>query len=147
MSSILHRLTIDAAPEQVHKLVATKEGIELWWTGQPVDGDDSSRGEIAISFGDRTAATFAIEELTRERVVWRCIGGPGDWIDTTISFTCEPRADGGTTLRFNHAGWQEETDLMYGCSTNWGAYLMSLKSGAEGRGFGAFPAGEISRWS
>lgn len=36
---------------------------------------------------------------------------------------------------------------MYGCSTNWGAYLMSLKSGAEGNGFGAYPHGEISRWS
>ena len=26
------------------------------------------------------------------------------------------------------------------------SYLMSLKSGAEGRGFNAFPDGEISRW-
>jgi len=67
-------------------------------------------------------------------------------IDTHITFTFEPRADGGTTMRFNHEGWQQETDLMYGCSTNWGAYLMSLKSGAEGKGFSPFPAGEISRW-
>ena len=36
---------------------------------------------------------------------------------------------------------------MGNCSTNWGAYLMSLKSGVEGNGFGAFPAGEMSRWS
>lgn len=34
MSSILHRLTIDAAPKHVQELVATKKGIELWWTGQ-----------------------------------------------------------------------------------------------------------------
>ena len=34
----------------------------------------------------------------------------------------------------------------YGCSTNWAAYLMSLKSGAEGHGFNAYPGGEISRW-
>ena len=147
MSSILHRLTIDAAPEQCSKLVATKEGIEQWWTGQPVDGDDTVGGRIAVSFGDRTEATFAIEESTPDRILWRCVGGPDDWIDTTISFTFEPRSDGGTTLRFTHAGWQEETDLMYGCSTNWGAYLMSLKSGAEGNGFGAYPHGEISRWS
>jgi uncharacterized protein YndB with AHSA1/START domain len=147
MSSILHRLTIDAAPEDVQELVATKKGIEQWWTGQPVDGDDSVGGQIAVSFGDRTAATFQIVERTPERIVWRCIGGPNDWIDTQITFTFEPRPDGGTTLRFNHEGWQEETDLMYGCSTNWGAYLMSLKAGAEGDGFSAFPGGEISRWS
>jgi uncharacterized protein YndB with AHSA1/START domain len=146
MSSILHRLTIDAAPAHVHELVATKEGIEQWWTGQPVDGDDAVGGRIGVSFGDRTAATFEIAERTAESIVWRCVGGPTDWIDTHITFTFEPRPDGGTTLRFNHTGWREETDLMYGCSTNWAAYLIGLKSGAEGRGFGAFPSGEISRW-
>lgn len=146
MSSILHRLTIDAAPKHVQELVATKHGIERWWTGQPVNGDDSLGGQIAVSFGDRTAATFEITEQTLERIVWRCVGGPQDWIDTRITFTFELRPDGGTTLRFNHECWQEETDLMYGCSTNWAAYLMSLKSGAEGHGFRAFPEGEISRW-
>lgn len=146
MSSILHRLTIDAAPTHVHDLVATKEGIEQWWTGQPVDGDDHVGGQIAISFGDRTAATFEIVERTPETVVWRCVGGPHDWIDTRITFTFEPRPDGGTTLRFNHESWQEETDLMCGCSTNWAAYLMSLKASAEGKGFSPFRGGEISRW-
>jgi uncharacterized protein YndB with AHSA1/START domain len=146
MSSILHRLTIDAPPKHVQNLVATKEGIERWWTGHPVAGDDSVGGQIAVSFGDRTAATFEIVEQTADRIVWRCVNGPSDWIDTAITFVFEPRTDGGTTLRFTHAGWQEENDLMYGCSTNWGAYLMGLKSGAEGKGFGAFPAGEISRW-
>jgi uncharacterized protein YndB with AHSA1/START domain len=146
MSSILHRLTIDAAPTHVQELVATNEGIERWWTGHPVDGDDSVGGQIAVSFGDRTAATFEILERTPERIVWRCIGGPHDWIETHITFTFEPRPEGGTTLRFTHEGWQEETDLMYGCSTNWAAYLMSLKSGAESHGFNPYPGGEISRW-
>jgi uncharacterized protein YndB with AHSA1/START domain len=146
MFSILHRLTIDAAPDHVQRLVATKEGIEQWWTGQPVEGNDSVGGQIAVSFGDRTAATFQVAEQTPERIAWLCVSGPDDWIDTRITFTFEPRPDGGTTLGFNHKDWQEETDLMYGCSTNWAAYLMSLKSGAEGRGFNAFPGGEISRW-
>jgi Activator of Hsp90 ATPase homolog 1-like protein len=122
MSNILHRLTIDAAPPHVQDLVA-------------------------VSFGDRTSATFEILERTPERIVWRCFGGPHDWIQTRIIFAFEPRADGGTTLRFTHEGWQQETDVMCGCSTNWGAYLVSLKSGAEGNGFSAFPGGEISRWS
>jgi uncharacterized protein YndB with AHSA1/START domain len=105
MSSILHRLTIDAAPEHVQTLVATKGGIELWWTGHPVEGDDSLGGQISVSFGDRTAATFEVTEQLPERTVWRCVFGPSEWIGTTITFTFEARADGGTTLRFTHAGW------------------------------------------
>jgi uncharacterized protein YndB with AHSA1/START domain len=41
----------------------------------------------------------------------------------------------------------EETPEQHGCSTNWGAYLTSLKSGAERGEFAAYPAGEMSRWS
>ena len=36
---------------------------------------------------------------------------------------------------------------MANCSTNWCAYLMSLKTGAEGSGFTPYPAGENNRWS
>ncbi len=35
---------------------------------------------------------------------------------------------------------------MNNCSSNWAAYLMSLKSGAEGQKLDASPGGEISRW-
>ncbi len=34
---------------------------------------------------------------------------------------------------------------MHGCSTNWAAYLISLKAGAEGHQFAPYPAGEMSR--
>jgi hypothetical protein len=46
----------------------------------------------------------------------------------------------GQTLLFSYEGWATESEFMSGCSTNWGAYLNSLKAGAEGRGFGPYPA-------
>ena len=70
----------------------------------------------------------------------------GTWIDTRITFTLRPGGHGGTTLLFTHAGWQQASEFMSGCSTNWGAYLTSLKTGAESDAFAAYPAGEISRW-
>jgi hypothetical protein len=47
----------------------------------------------------------------------------------------------------SHADWREANEFMHGCSTNWGAYLTSLKPGAEHGEFAAYPAGEMSRWS
>ena len=148
MPNILHRLTIDAAPERVHELVATREGIEAWWTGRAVSGDDRPGGQFSLYFGDHTdsAATFEVLEREPQRLLWRCVAGPDDWLGTTVTYALRPRDDGGTTLQFSHEGWREETEFMHGCSTNWAAYLMSLKSGAEGRGFNAYPAGEMSRW-
>jgi len=148
MPNILHRFSIDAPPEHVQELAATREGVQQWWTGRPVRGDDSVGGQIAVYFGDteKPAAAFELLERTPQRVVWRCVEGPNDWLDTRITFALEPRSDGGTTLLFSHRGWREESELMNGCSTNWAAYLMSLKSGAEGKGFNAYPGGEMSRW-
>jgi Activator of Hsp90 ATPase homolog 1-like protein len=88
-----------------------------------------------------------VVEQTPEQVVWRVVDGPADWIGTTITYTLRSRPDGGTTLLFTHAGWREANEFMHGCSTNWGAYLASLKSGAERGEFAAYPAGEMSRWS
>ncbi|HEY7830403.1 MAG TPA: SRPBCC domain-containing protein [Solirubrobacteraceae bacterium] len=148
MPNILHRLSIDAPPERVHQLAATKEGIQQWWTGQPVAGDEEIGGQLSVYFGDpaNPAATFEVLERSPEQIVWRCIDGPRDWIDTRITYALKPRDDGGTTLLFSHEDWQQENEFMNGCSTNWACYLMSLKSGAEGHGFNAYPGGEISRW-
>jgi uncharacterized protein YndB with AHSA1/START domain len=147
MADILHRISIDAAPELVRDLVSTKQGVEDWWTAHPVGGTDRLGGRMLIYFGrtDPSAVMEVIEDNS-ERVVWRCDEGPRDWVGTEISFRLEPTAEGGTTLLFAHAGWPESGDFMANCSTNWGAYLTSLKKGAEGSGFTPYPAGEISRW-
>ena len=148
MPNILHRISIDAPPERVHQLTATRAGIEQWWTGHPVAGEEAVGGQLSIYFSDpaNPAATFEVLEHSPDQVVWRCVDGPQDWIDTRIIFAPKPRTDGGTTLLFSHEGWQQENEFMNGCSTNWASYLMSLKSGAEGHGFNAYPGGEISRW-
>jgi uncharacterized protein YndB with AHSA1/START domain len=149
MPSILHRYSIDAPPARVRELIATKEGVRQWWTGQPVAGNDDLGGEISVYFrqpAEGPSATFEIAERTSDQIVWRCLNGPADWIDTRITFKLNPRTDGGTTLLFTHSGWQHESEFMGNCSTNWAAYLRSLKTGAEGHGFSAYPDGEMSRY-
>jgi len=83
---------------------------------------------------------------TPDEVVWRVTDGPDSWIGTQITFSLRPGGRGRTTLLFTHADWPQASEFMSGCSTNWGAYLTSLKTGAESDAFAAYPAGEISRW-
>ena len=148
MPDILHRISIDAPPERVHDLIATTEGVARWWTGRQLTGESSAGSRFSVYFGDASEPA-AVMEVTADKpdeVTWRVVNGPAEWIDTLITFTLRPAASGGTTLLFTHAGWAEASEFMSGCSTNWGAYLTSLKTGAEGPGFQPFPAGEISRW-
>jgi uncharacterized protein YndB with AHSA1/START domain len=144
MAEILHRISIAAPPSEVHDLIARPEGIESWWTGREVGAAD---GQLTLYFsrGDAPAAVMEVVRDTPEEIVWRCVEGPADWLQTRITFALKPAAD-GTTLLFEHSGWREPNEFMGGCTTNWGAYLTSLRDGAEGSGFGAYPQGEVSRW-
>jgi uncharacterized protein YndB with AHSA1/START domain len=148
MADIHHRVSIEAPPSEVHELIATKEGIARWWTGQPVGGGDGVGEQLALYFsrGDTPSAVMEVVSDSSEEIVWRCVAGPEEWLGTRVTFILKPHSDSGTTLLFEHAGWQEATEFMSGCSSNWGAYLTSLKSGVEGNGYGAYPEGEVSRW-
>ncbi len=144
MPDILHRFTIDAPRDRVHELIAGADGVERWWTGHPNEGNGT---RLAVYFGDGDpAAVFEVVEDTPARIVWHVVDGPDDWVGTRVTFALAHRPDGGTTLLFTHGDWREGNEFMAGCSTNWGAYLASLKGGAETGEFAAYPAGEMSRW-
>ncbi len=148
MPDILHRISIDAPAKDVHDLIATTGGVARWWTGRPVEGDSAVGGRFAVFFGDgdTPAAVMEVRSDTPGEVVWRVVDGPDSWVGTEITFALRPFGDDGTTLLFTHAGWAQASEFMSGCSTNWGAYLTSLKTGAESGRFAAFPLGEVSRW-
>jgi hypothetical protein len=148
MPDILHRVSIDAPQKNVHDLIATTDGVARWWTGRPLDGNSAVGSSFGVYFGDadKPAAVMEVMSDTPDEVVWRVVDGPGEWIDTIITFALSGRGDGETTLLFSHSGWRKATEFMSGCSTNWGAYLTSLRNGAEGNGFSAYPLSEVSRW-
>ncbi len=148
MPDILHRISIDAPVKRVHDLIASTEGIARWWSGRPLSGEHAVGSSFSVYFGDseRAAAVMQVLADSPEEVEWLVTAGPDSWLDTHISFVLRPAKHGGTTLLFTHAGWQQASEFMSGCSTNWGAYLTSLKHGAERDAFAAYPNSEISRW-
>ncbi len=147
MADIHHRLTIDASRERVHEMIATKTGIERWWTGQPLEGDEGVGGELGLYFGGtKPAAVMQVIEDTPGQIVWRCVDGPEDWRETRITYQLKTAADRETTLLFSHTGWREPTEFMGMCSTHWASYLIGLKAGLEGRDYTPYPQGEVNRW-
>jgi uncharacterized protein YndB with AHSA1/START domain len=148
MPDILHRISIDAPQKRVHDLVATTDGVARWWSGRPLSGDSAVGSQMGVYFGDgeKPAAVMDVVSDAPDEVVWRVVEGPDEWVDTLITFALRAAGNDQTTLLFSHSGWRVASEFKSGCSTNWGAYLMSLKSGVEGNGFSAYPASEISRW-
>ena len=134
MSDIRHRVGIAASPHEVYEKLATIEGLASWWT-RDVTGDTRVGGRLGFNFGpDRDITMEVVEPSATDHVGWRCVGGPDEWLGTTLTFHLEPAAD-ETVLLFAHAGWREPVEFMHHCSTKWAVFLLSLREFVE-RGAG-----------
>jgi uncharacterized protein YndB with AHSA1/START domain len=147
MESIRHRVGINAPTADVYAALATREGVTGWWT-RDIDGDDTVGGRLEFWFGrPHASAVMQVEELTPlQRVAWRCVEGPDEWLDAPITF--DLKADGDeTVVMFQHGGWREPVEFMHHCSTAWGYYLLSLKRDLEdGKGTPWPDNMKISSW-
>jgi uncharacterized protein YndB with AHSA1/START domain len=133
MSEILMQVDVAADRGTVWEALTTRQGIASWWT---------TRAEVPAGPGAVLRLSFPDAPITwdlrvdradePERLVWRCVGGPPQWIDTEVAFKLEPAAEGrGTTVRFDHTGWRD-TDQMFRVVTyGWGQMLGRLKGFAD----------------
>jgi uncharacterized protein YndB with AHSA1/START domain len=147
MEEIRHRVGIDAPITTVYDAVATRDGVTTWWT-RDVEGESRVGGELSFGFGrpQRSAAVQLVELSPPDRVVWRCVDGPKEWLDTTIRFDLGANGD-ETVVLFSHAGWREPVEFMNHCSTAWAYFLLSLKHAIEGGEATPWPDNErISSW-
>jgi uncharacterized protein YndB with AHSA1/START domain len=147
MDTIRHRVGIEAPADGVQDALTTLEGLASWWTSD-VEGDPAEGGKLTFSFGPGRTVDVEVVRVERSRqVVWRCIGGPDEWIDTTFTFELVAGADGETVVLFEHAGWREPVEFMFHCTTKWGYFLLSLKQAVETSAGTPWPADvPISSW-
>jgi len=137
MPDILHRIVIAAPPEKVFQAITTADGFKGWWT-------DDVRAEPRVGsvaefgfFKRETVFRMQIDELEAPiRVRWTCVGGPPEWVGTRIGWRLEPAKDGGTVVRFAHAGWRAIDGDFAPSNTTWGHLMHHLKWHAEGEDWG-----------
>jgi uncharacterized protein YndB with AHSA1/START domain len=126
---ILMQLDVAAGQEAVWEAITTHQGITSWWTTR-AEVPEGAGAVLKLSFPDAPITwDLRVDEARRpERLVWHCVGGPPQWVDTDVTFALSPATQGdGTTVRFDHAGWRD-TDQMFRIVTfGWGQMLSRLK--------------------
>jgi uncharacterized protein YndB with AHSA1/START domain len=87
MADIRHRVGIAAPRERVYQALATREGLAGWWT-RDTTGDPAVGAKLEFFFGQPEPAGImeVVELVPGQRVAWRCVQGPGEWVDTTVTF-------------------------------------------------------------
>jgi uncharacterized protein YndB with AHSA1/START domain len=125
MSTIRHLLHISAPQHKVYEAISTIKGLKNWWTAQTT-GSDTLNSTLFFRFGEMGPDFKVTELVPAEKVKWQCTAGMPDWIGTTLQFTLDQN-EGKTRVRFEHAGWKQESDFFASCSFSWGRYLESLR--------------------
>jgi uncharacterized protein YndB with AHSA1/START domain len=144
---ILHRVGVKAStPDKTYEALTTIDGLTGWWTAD-TNGSTDPGGVIEFRFPPVGGFDMKVlEARPNEQVVWEVVGGPEEWIGTTISWDLR-QDDDFTIILFKHAGWREPVEFMHHCSTKWATFLMSLKSMIEtGEGAPAPNDVAISNW-
>ena len=94
MYDIRHRIGVAGSPAAVYQQVATTDGLEAWWT-YDVRGDSEVGEKVSFHFNgdgrsavdeDRAMVMEVVELRDGERVAWRCVEGPAEWVGTDITF-------------------------------------------------------------
>lgn len=145
MADIRHRVGIDASPNATYQALSTAEGLSGWWT-RAVEGDAAVGGRLRFMFGDHGTVMEVTELIPGERVGWRCVVGPEEWVGTELTFDLSASGN-ETVVLFTQAGWREPVPFMHHCSTKWAVFLLGLKAGLEGGKATPFPDDlAISSW-
>jgi hypothetical protein len=127
MVDILHKVGIKSSSvDDVYKALATIDGLSGWWTSI-TRGESEVGSVIQFRFGAGGFDMKVLDLQPARRVLWQVVGGPNEWIDTTISFDLRQEGD-WTIACFKHQGWKEPVEFMHHCSTKWAVFLLSLKS-------------------
>jgi uncharacterized protein YndB with AHSA1/START domain len=132
MATILLRVPMDAEPKAVYENLVTAEGVSGWWSNH-TEGPDGIGSTMKVSFPD-APITFdfeVLEELPGERVAWRCLAGPPEWVGNELSFAIQSDADGNTSVLFSQDGWATTEESFPFIAYSWAQILPRLKKLSE----------------
>jgi len=130
MAGIKHSIQMGAAPQVVHPLVASANGLSRWWASDVTE--DKTTGNIDLDFFNR-ARVYGLHPVVIDalrQAHWLCQSGK-EWYGTLLLFDLAEQK-GQTLLRFTHAHWQAETDYFVACTPTWGELMLRIKATPEG---------------
>ena len=131
MTSILHRVKLQASAEQVYNALTTADGLKSWWTKADTTAEVNSITRFYFGVNNDHLVDMQITQLIPNQLInWKCVSGP--WENTGLfEFVIRPEEQ-GVMLLFSHHGWQEADEFYMHCNSKWGFFLtVSLKSFLE----------------
>ena len=128
--TLRHAIKIDASAERVFKALTDTSELASWHDGT-VDGA-VTKGSV-LSLESKPGLKFGWETkelIPNERVVQKCVEGPGATVGKTLTFSLKDLG-GETQVALSDGEWDDGDSSLPFCNTHWGAVLHRLTSHVE----------------
>ena len=130
MPDIHHQLRIDSPVNVVFDAFTTPAGLNAWWTLES-DGAPVLHSDYRLYFGpEYDWITKVIQVELNRGMTWSPVRVMEDWMPTQFGFELL-EADGATTVRFFHSGWEDSGGHFGITNYCWGQLLKGLKDYVE----------------
>ena len=124
MPNITHKISLSCPIKKAFQALSTLKGLNSWWTTDTT-GSPEPAGTLQFRFNGQ-GPDMKVLNANSNRVEWKIVSGPEEWINTHIIFDLKVEGD-LVGLYFQHAGWAEESPFHFHCSMKWATFLLSLK--------------------
>ncbi|MFG2760922.1 SRPBCC domain-containing protein [Streptomyces wuyuanensis] len=132
MADIALQIRTAADPETVYRAISTPEGVAGWFTTGAEIGEGVGHLHRLSFPGAPMTWDFRIDEAASgKRLAQTVVAGPPQWIGTEIAYALEAQAEGGTVVRFDHAGFAEIDDMFREVTMGWAGMFARLKEYVE----------------
>lgn len=130
MSQITHDMTINAKYATVFQALTTVEGLRAWFTSQ-TDGTGKVGTHWKLEFIDQPSFSWHILTVEKDRIVWKCLEGPGNSPGTEVEFSLKPQSEHQTILNICHRGWTHNDPKFESCVEIWRTLMNHLQRYCE----------------
>jgi uncharacterized protein YndB with AHSA1/START domain len=127
MADIAMQVDVAAPPDAVHKALTSTDGIAGWWTTRN-ETHGTVGGVDRFWFPDAPMSwdMEVVDSVPGERVAWRCVGGPPEWVGTEVRWSLSP-SDAGTLVVFDHTGFAAVSPMFRIVTVGWAQLLERLQ--------------------
>jgi uncharacterized protein YndB with AHSA1/START domain len=133
-NSYTKTLTVDATAERIFQALTQPNEITAWWSATSTTGSGSAGGALEITFGTEEQPTVmrVLAAHHPDVVIWDVAASPlvPEWVGTRPTFTMTATTD-GCRLDFAHHGLEPALDCFDRCATDWGHFLLRLRTHVE----------------
>ncbi|MGW6130533.1 SRPBCC family protein [Cellulomonas sp. NPDC055163] len=96
----------------VYDALTRVDALAGWWTEDTRgSGDTVGGGTLAFRFPAGGFDMEVVELVPSERVVWRVVDGPAEWVGATVEWDLRQEGEHATVL-FAHRSWREPVEFM-----------------------------------